>query len=384
MNENSPICERLAAMVMPTPIVWRNSSTMANAATDLPTSTMNSVASSASGSRSMMLGSNNMPTATKNSTAKASRSGTLSSAARCESSDSPSTMPAKKAPSANETPNSFAAPKATPSAMASTASRKSSRSSATACSTCGMTRRPTTYMTATNPATLAIVMPTAFAIPATSAGAACIAAGRGRERIAERRQEHQREHHRDVLDDQPADRDPATLGSDEAALLERAQQHDRARDREREAEEDSGLPGPAHPAAEQGAHQRGRADLHDRTRQRDRPHGQQVAEREVHADAEHEEDHADLGQLVGDRLVGDEARRERPDRNARDQVADDRGHPQSAGERSKQKSEPQAADDRRNERCAVIHQRVGPTSIAEMQCTTRGLKIRPAAGVVQW
>ena len=37
------------------------------------------------------------------------------------------TMPAKKAPSANETPNSVAAPKATPSAIASTARRNNSR-----------------------------------------------------------------------------------------------------------------------------------------------------------------------------------------------------------------------------------------------------------------
>ncbi len=74
-----------------------------------------------------MIGSNSMPTETKNSTAKASRSGSDSSAARWLSSDSLRIMPAKKAPSASDTPNSLAAPKATPSAMASTASRNSSR-----------------------------------------------------------------------------------------------------------------------------------------------------------------------------------------------------------------------------------------------------------------
>ena len=68
-----------------------------------------------------------MPTETKNSTAKASRSGSVSSAARWLSSDSLRIMPAKKAPSASDTPNSFAAPKATPSAIASTASRNNSR-----------------------------------------------------------------------------------------------------------------------------------------------------------------------------------------------------------------------------------------------------------------
>jgi hypothetical protein len=46
-----------------------------------------------------------MPTETKNSTEKASRSGSDSSAARWLSSDSDRIMPAKKAPSAKDTPN---------------------------------------------------------------------------------------------------------------------------------------------------------------------------------------------------------------------------------------------------------------------------------------
>ena len=51
-----------------------------------------------------------MPTETKNRTEKASRSGSDSSAARWLNSDSRIIIPAKKAPSANETPNSAAAP----------------------------------------------------------------------------------------------------------------------------------------------------------------------------------------------------------------------------------------------------------------------------------
>jgi hypothetical protein len=46
-----------------------------------------------------------MPTETKNRTAKASRSGSVSSVARRLSWVSPRIMPAKKAPSANETSN---------------------------------------------------------------------------------------------------------------------------------------------------------------------------------------------------------------------------------------------------------------------------------------
>ncbi len=68
-----------------------------------------------------------MPTETKNSTAKASRNGSDSSAARWLWGDSLRIIPAKKAPSAIDTPNSSAAANATPSASESTARRNSSR-----------------------------------------------------------------------------------------------------------------------------------------------------------------------------------------------------------------------------------------------------------------
>ena len=114
-------------MVNAVEVGWPNSRTIANAASDLPKTTISTVASTGPGSRTRMAGSNSMPTETKNSTAKASRSGSDSCAARWLSSNSLRIMPAKKAPSANDTSNSSAAPKATPSAMASTASRNSSR-----------------------------------------------------------------------------------------------------------------------------------------------------------------------------------------------------------------------------------------------------------------
>ncbi len=71
---------------------------------------MPTTASTRSGSRISIAGSNSIPTDTKNKTEKASRSGRDSSAARWLSSDSRITIPAKKAPSAKETPNSLAEP----------------------------------------------------------------------------------------------------------------------------------------------------------------------------------------------------------------------------------------------------------------------------------
>ncbi|MNN55545.1 hypothetical protein D3C81_1704270 [compost metagenome] len=71
---------------------------------------MATTASTCSGSSISTMGSNSMPTETKNSTAKASRSGSDSSAARWLRSDSRITMPAKNAPRAKDTLNSAAAP----------------------------------------------------------------------------------------------------------------------------------------------------------------------------------------------------------------------------------------------------------------------------------
>ena len=78
MKENSPICARLAETVSAVRTGWRNASTMTKAASDLPTMMMASTASTASGSRTSTVGSNNMPTDTKNNTAKASFSGSES------------------------------------------------------------------------------------------------------------------------------------------------------------------------------------------------------------------------------------------------------------------------------------------------------------------
>ena len=76
----------------------------------MPTTMMATTDSTCSGRSTRTSGSKSMPTDTKKSTAKASRSGSDSSAARWLNSDSRSTMPAKKAPSAKDTPNRPAAP----------------------------------------------------------------------------------------------------------------------------------------------------------------------------------------------------------------------------------------------------------------------------------
>ena len=210
---------------------------MTKAATDLPTTMIASDRrSTCSGSSIRTAGSKTMPTLTKNSTAKASRSGSASRPARWLSSDSLSTMPARNAPSASETPNASAEPNEMPRAIARMLSVNSSREPArtTSCSSRGTIFVPTSSMNATNSA----AWPSASA---TSTGAGTIAQ-QGRDALAaafarEHGQQHEDDDREDVLDDQPANRDVTGVRLEQVAVLQRAQQHDGAGHRQAEAED---------------------------------------------------------------------------------------------------------------------------------------------------
>jgi hypothetical protein len=69
---------------------------------------------------------------------------------------------------------------------------------------------------------------------------------------------------------------------------------------------------------------RGDRALDDRTRHGDAANGEQLLEMKLEANAEHQEDDADLGELLRHRGVGDETRRVRTDEDAGEQIADDR------------------------------------------------------------
>ena len=172
-------------------------------------------------------------------------------------------------------------------------------------------------------------------------GASALAA----EHAGKGRQQHERQHHHHVFDDEPADGDAAAPGLDQAALLECAQKNHGARHRQRQAEHEAGADRPAEPMAKRHAEQRGAGDLHDGAGHGDRPHREQLLEREMQADAEHQQDDADLGELACERLVGDEARRRRADQHAGDEIADERRQTQPMGERAEHPGESQRDDD---------------------------------------
>jgi hypothetical protein len=103
-------------------------------------------------------------------------------------------------------------------------------------------------------------------------------------------------------------------------VLQRFQQHDGAGDRQRQAEDEAPPRRPAQQLAQAPAEQRREADLDDGAGHGDAAHRQQVLQRKMQADAEHQQDDADLGQLRRQALVGDEAGRvtARPGRRPRD------------------------------------------------------------------
>ena len=82
-------------------------------------------------------------------------------------------------------------------------------------------------------------------------------------------------------------------------LLEGPQQHHGTGDRKRQPERQAGRKAPAPEPGHDGADQRRSADLHDGAGNRDPPDRHQVLDREVQADAEHQQDDADFGQLAG-------------------------------------------------------------------------------------
>ena len=145
---SSPIWASMAATGVPISADRPNRATMKEPATALAPTMMTRVASTDSGCCTRMAGSNIMPAVKNSNTANASRSGTIWSAARRPSGCSAKIIPASRAPRASGTPNSPAAPHATPRAMAKVASRTSSRDPArpVLCRTHGITRSPTTIM----------------------------------------------------------------------------------------------------------------------------------------------------------------------------------------------------------------------------------------------
>ena len=171
----------------------------------------------------------------------------------------------------------------------------------------------------------------------------------------DRRQQDEDDDRHQVLDDQPADRDPALRRVELAAIGDRPEQDDRARDRQRQPEHQSPADPPAEGDAEHQPEQRRDDDLDERARDRDGADGGQVPEREVDAHPEHQQDDPDVGELERDLDVGDEAGGERAEQDAGHDVADDRRQSDPLGDEAADEGGHQADSDGRDEYGLVVH-----------------------------
>ena len=137
--------------------------------------------------------------------------------------------------------------------------------------------------------------------------------------------------------------------SSDAAALQRLQQHDGARDRQRRGRTRAPAPiGPAPQRSPRRRRARWRTTIcDDRAGQRDLAHRQQVVDREVQADAEHQQHHADLGELA--RRCSASATKPGvagPIDDAREQVADQRRQAQPGRDEAEDQRQREAGGER--------------------------------------
>src|SRR5687767_3038756 len=117
----------------------------------------------------------------------------------------------------------------------------------------------------------------------------------------------------EILDDQPTDRDSSIRRAKNSTSLQRLQQDDGARDGQAEAEYDTRAPRPSPQMRNHRAKNRRNRNLDDGSRHGDPADGQEVGDREMQSNAEHQQDHTELRELRRKSGIRDVPRSERPD-----------------------------------------------------------------------
>ncbi len=170
------------------------------------------------------------------------------------------------------------------------------------------------------------------------------------ERTGKRGQHDQRQNRQNILDHEPGDGDPPGGRFDDAQRFQRLQQHDGAGDRQAEAEDEPGAETPAPQLGESERDQGRDRDLADRARNDDAPLAEQVADRDVHTNAEHQQDDADFGELRRQAHIGDVAWRERSDDDAGGEIAEQRRQPDPRRDEPEDERPAEAEGDRLDQR----------------------------------
>lgn len=180
-------------------------------------------------------------------------------------------------------------------------------------------------------------------------------ARRGAPDIGGRRDQHQDEDRENVLEDQPPDGDMALAGFKQVVVRKDADQDHGARHGNGDAHDEARPRVHAERMRERRAQGPGDEDLADGAGDGDFPDGEEVAEVEMEAHAEHEQDDPDLGEVVRHLDVGDEARRVGAEGDPRDQVPDDRRKAEPLGRDAEHEREAQADGQVEEKNGCVLH-----------------------------
>ncbi len=183
-------------------------------------------------------------------------------------------------------------------------------------------------------------------------------------------QQNEHQHTCQVLDHKPADGNAAIHRLQHAACFKGFEQHYRTGTGERKTEDQAGTPTPTPPVGSEHAQRRCQPHLHDGTRHRDALYRQQVAQREMQADAEHQQHHPDFGKLGGDMDVRHEAGRRRTNQDAGEQVADQSGHLDPLGDEAEDQRHAEAGGNRGYQGEVVLH-RCPWIGCGPCKCATR-------------
>ncbi len=112
--------------------------------------------------------------------------------------------------------------------------------------------------------------------------------------------------------------------------------------------------------AESDGQQGGEDHLDKRTRDSDSTHRDQILDREMQPDPEHQQDDPDFRQLQGQALICHETWGERPNGNARQEISDQQRYFQTVRECPKDKSQAQSDHQDADEGCFVRHLQTSP------------------------
>jgi len=128
----------------------------------------------------------------------------------------------------------------------------------------------------------------------------------------------------EVLDEGDPDHHPTVTRAQLTSVDEEARHHHRAGHGDHDPDDEPLGGRPAEDDTRAETHADGEEDAKRCAQQRDTPHLEQIAERELETDREHQEDDTDLGEELEGVEVGHRGpRRERADENAAEHVAED-------------------------------------------------------------